>query len=325
MARSLIQSVVVTATIRPDQNRLARVAPRIGGRVQTALVNPGDVVAPGQVLATLDSVEVGEAHTALVQARSELQIADADLKRARSLVADEIIPRKDFLRAQADRAKAASAVRAATDRLRLLGGSLDASRDSTSTFTVTAPFAGTVIEKRATPGDLASPNEAMFTIADLSQVWIEADLPEAALSQVLIGANAKINVPAHPSRAFSGRVEYIGASVSRETRTVPARIVVSNEDKQLKPEMFATAAIEIGNEGQAAMTVPDTAIVLIEGKQSVFVLDSDGYEPRAIEPGRRIGGRTVVKAGVNEGEEVVVEGAYVLKARMLKSQLGHGH
>ncbi len=216
-------------------------------------------------------------------------------------------------------------MRAAADRLRLLGGSPDAGKQDPAAFTVNAPFDGTVIEKRATPGDLASPSEPLFTIADLSQVWIEADLPEAALSQVRVGANAKISVPAYPSEVFSGRVEYIGSTLSRETRTVLARIVVANADRRLKPEMFATATIEVGSEGRSAMTVPDAAIVLIEGKQSVFVLDPDGYEPRAIEPGERIGGRTVLKGGVEPGDEVVIEGAYALKARKLKSQLGHGH
>jgi len=324
-ARPLIQTVVATATIKPDQNRLARVSPRINGRISVVPTNAGDRVKPGQVLATLDSVEVGEAHNAWIQARSELRIADTDLKRAKTLVADEIIPRKDYLRAQADRAKAASAVRATANRLRLLGGSTDAGKSDLSAFTVNAPFAGTVIAKHATPGDLATPSDPLFTIADLSQVWIEADLPEVALSRLRVGANAKISVPAYPSEVFIGRVDYIGETLSRETRTVLARMVVANTDRRLKPEMFATATIEVGSEGRTAMTVPDAAIVLMDGVQSVFVLDQDGYEARAIKPGEHIHGHTVIEGGVEPGEIVVLEGAYALKARKLKSQLGHGH
>tara|TARA_R110001606_G_scaffold43573_2_gene115270 strand:- start:2616 stop:3914 length:1299 start_codon:yes stop_codon:yes gene_type:complete len=324
-ARPLIQTVVATATIKPDQNRLARVSPRIDGRISAVPTNAGDKVESGQVLATLDSVDVGEAHTAWIQARSDLRIADADLKRAKTLVADEIIPRKDYLRAQADRAKAASAVRATANRLRLLGGSTDAGKSDPSAFTLNAPFAGTVIAKHATPGDLATPSDPLFTIADLSQVWVEADLPETALSRLRVGANAKISVPAYPSEIFNGRVDYIGQTLSRETRTVSARIVVANEDRRLKPEMFATATIEVGSEGRMEMTVPDAAIVLMDGVQSVFVLDQDGYEVRAVQPGERISGRTVIEGGVEPGEVVVLEGAYALKARKLKSQLGHGH
>ena len=132
-------------------------------------------------------------------------------------------------------------------------------------------------------------------------------------------------MPAYPSEVFVGRVDYIGQTLSRETRTVLARMVVANTDRRLKPEMFATATIEVGAEGRMGMTVPDAAIVLMDGVQSVFVLDQDGYEARAVQPGERIGGHTVIKGGVEPGEVVVLEGAYALKARKLKSQLGHGH
>jgi cobalt-zinc-cadmium efflux system membrane fusion protein len=186
-AEALGETIQVTATIRPDQDRLARVAPRIEGRITSAPAKLGDRVRAGQTLATLDSVDVAEAHATWTQAQAELRIAEADFKRAESLNAEEIIPRKDFLRAQADRDKAAAAVRNAADRLRLLGGAQAASGSGVAGFAVTAPFAGTVIEKKVTLGELGSPSEPMFTIADLSRVWIQADLPEAALAKVRWG------------------------------------------------------------------------------------------------------------------------------------------
>ncbi len=279
----------------------------------------------GQTLATLDSVVVGEAHAAWNQAQAELGIAEADFKRAQSLVADEIIPRKDFLRAQADRDKAAAGLRAAGDRLRLLGGAPSARGTAVSAFAVTAPFAGTVIEKKATLGELATPSEPMFSIADLNRVWIQADLPEAALAKVRVGAAAKVSVPAYPNQTFDGRVGYIGASLSKESRTVAARIEVPNLDGRLKPEMFATATIEAIGEKREAISLPDDAIVLMDGKPSVFVYEQGAYELRQVEPGERIGGRTVLKSGIKAGDQVVTSGTYVLKARKLKSQLGHGH
>lgn len=324
-AQKTSASIVVTASIQPDQDRIARVAPRTEGRIVSAPAKLGDRVRAGQALATLDSVGVGEAHAALVLAQSELRIADADFKRAEALVADEIIPRKDYLRAQAERDKATASVRAATDRLRLLGGNSNAGSQGVSGFAVTAPFAGTVIEKKATLGDLAGPSEALFTVADLSRVWILADLPESALAKVNIGSNAKISVPSYPSEVFTGRVSHIGAVLNKETRTVAARIEVPNEDGRLKPEMFATATIDVGGDQRDLMTLPDAAIVLMQGQPTVFVFEQGAYEMRVIEPGERIGGRTVVKAGIKGGEQVVTAGAYELKARKQKSQLGHGH
>lgn len=324
-AEALGETLVVTATIRPDQDKLARVAPRIEGRVTSAPAKLGDRVRAGQALATLDSVGVGEAHAAWVLAQSELRITQADFKRAESLNAEEIIPRKDFLRAQSERDKAAAAVRAAADRLRLLGGSPNASGTGVSRFVVSAPFAGTVIEKKATLGDLASPGEAMFTIADLGRVWIQADLPEAALAKVRVGANAKVNVPSYPAETFSGRVGYIGAGLDKETRTVAARIEVANADGRLKPEMFATATIEVTGDKREVIALPDAAIVLMEGQPTVFVFEQGAYQARLVQPGERTGGRTVLTAGVKAGDQVVTAGAYALKARKLKSQLGHGH
>jgi len=318
-------TVVLTASIQPDQDRIARVAPRTEARITSAPAKLGDRVRAGQTLATLDSVSVGEAHASLSQAQSELRIAEADFKRAEGLVADEIIPRKDFLRAQAERDKAQAGVRAASDRLRLLGGSASASGNSVSGFAVTAPFAGTVIEKKATLGDLASPTDAMFTVADLSRVWILADLPEASLAQVRIGANAKVTVPSYPNEIFDGRVSHIGASLSKETRTASARIEVANADGRLKPEMFATATIEVGGTQRNLMTLPDAAIVLMGGQPTVFVYEQGAYQTREIRPGERLGGRTTVVEGLKPGEQVVTAGAYELKARKQKSQLGHGH
>ncbi len=324
-AQALGETIVATATIQPDQDRLARVAARIEGRITSVPAKLGDKVRAGQTLATLDSVAVGEAHAALNQAQAELGIAENDFKRAQALIADEIIPRKDFLRAQADRDKAAAGVRAAADRLRLLGGAPNARGNGVSAFAVTAPFAGTVIEKKATLGELATPSEPMFSVADLSRVWIQAALPEAALAKIRIGASAKVSVPAYPNETFNGKVGHIGASLDKETRTVAARIEVANADGRLKPEMFATATIEAVGEKRDAITLPDAAIVLMEGKPTVFVFEQGAYEMRQVEPGERIAGRTVLKSGLKAGDQVVTSGTYALKARKLKSQLGHGH
>ena len=323
--QALGETLTVTATIRPDADRLAHVAARIEGRITAVPARLGDKVRAGQTLATLDSVAVGEAHAAWVQAQAELGIAEADFKRAESLIAEEIIPRKDYLRAKADRDKAAAALRAAADRLRLLGGSPGASGTAVSAFAVTAPFAGTVIEKKATLGELAGPSEPLFSVADLSRVWIQADLPEAALAKVRVGANAKVTVPAYPNEVFGGRVGYLGASLDKETRTVAARIEVANADGRLKPEMFATASIEVTGDKPDAISLPDAAIVLMDGKPTVFVYAQGAYEAREVEPGERVGGRTVLKSGLVAGDEVVTSGTYALKARKLKSQLGHGH
>ncbi|SEF19311.1 efflux RND transporter periplasmic adaptor subunit [Variovorax sp. NFACC27] len=328
-AQPLADTVTVTATIRANQDRIARIAPRVEGRVAGVAASLGDNVRAGQSLATLDSVAVGEASSALSQARSAQRVADADYKRATALQAEEIIPQKDYLRAKAEHEKASAALRAAEDHLRLLGVASGQSAGVASVFPLTSPLAGTIIEKKAVVGGLAGPSDALFVVADLSTLWIEANLAEAQLAKVRVGAKATVTVGAYPGERFEGRVTYVASILDKETRSIPARIEVKNGDGRLKPEMFATATIESPSPQSApktdVLTVPDQAIVLMQGQPNVFVFENGAYEQRAIDPGDRLGSRTVVKSGVKAGEQVVSAGTYALKARVLKSQIGDAH
>ena len=328
-AQSLVDTVTVTATIRANQDRTARIAPRVEGRVVSVSANLGDAVRAGQALATLDSMAVGEASSALSQARSASRVAEADFKRAASLQAEEIISQKDYLRAKAESEKASAALRAAEDHLRLLGIPSNASGGAASVFPLTSPLAGTVIEKKAVVGGLAGPQDGLFVVADLSKLWIEASLAETQLAKVRVGAKATITVAAYPDEAFPGRVTYVASILDKDTRSIPARIEVDNADGRLKLEMFATATIESAAAQAApkrdAITVPDQSIVLMQGQPTVFVFENGAYEQRAIEPGERLGNRTVVKSGLSAGEQVVSAGTYALKARVLKSQIGDTH
>lgn len=328
-AQALKESISVTATIRPNQDRIARIAPRVEGRVASVAVSLGDAVRVGQPLATLDSLFLGEASMALIQAQSAHRLAEADFKRAEALNAEEIIPQREYLRAKSEHERAEVALRAAEDKLRLLGVSPKAGGRVESTFSVVAPFAGKVIEKKATVGQLSNPSEPLFTVADLSKVWIEANLNEIQLTKVRPGANATVTVTAYPGERFAGRVTYIASVLDKDSRTLPARIEVSNKDGRLKPEMFATATIDTNGATQIqkgdALTVPDEAIVLLQGQPTVFVFEHGGFEPRAIERGEKIEGRTVIKSGLVAGDQIVAAGTYALKARLLKSQISDEH
>jgi len=328
-AQTLRDSISVTATIRPNQERIARVAPRIEGRVAATSAKLGDVVRAGQTLATLDSLTLGEASSALIQAQSAHRLAEADFKRAEALNADEIIPRREYLRAKSEHERAETALRAAEDKLRLLGVSPKSGGLVESTFPIVAPFAGTVIEKKATVGQLANPSEPLFVLADLSKLWIEANLNENQLAKVRPGASATVTVAAYPGERFVGHVTYVASTLDKESRTIPARIEVDNKDGRLKPEMFATATIDTNGTAAAqkgeALTVPDEAIVLMQGQPTVFVFEHGGFEARAIELGEKIEGRTVIKSGLAAGDQIVAAGTYALKARLLKSQISDEH
>lgn len=315
------ERIQLTATIQANQDRLAHVAPRVPGRIVGIAAKLGDRVKAGQPLAHLDSIELGEAHSIYLQAESQHKLAQADFERAEKLYTDQIVPQKDFLRSRAEYEKARANLQAATDKLRLMGVAPVRSEAAISTFPLTAPFSGTVIDKKAVLGELARPDGALFTIADLSTVWIDADLFEKDLGKVRVGSSASVTVAAYPNDVFKGRLTYISSVMDKATRTVKARIEVPNTDGRLKPDMFATAAVDTASTRQL-LTVPASAVILMEGKKTVFVREKAGFEKRVVELGDNLGGRFVVKDGVEEGDAVVVDGVYALKSRLLKSRVG---
>ena len=318
--------LTVTATIHPNQDKIAHISPRVSGRIIKVNANLGDRVKDGQALAMLDSIELGEAHSAYVQVLSQQKVAQADLDRAEQLNADQIIPHKDYLRAKAGYEQARSLVRAAETKLRLLEVTPESKHvDRTvSVFPLNAPFAGVVIEKHAILGELAQPDKSLFTVADLSVLWIEANLFEQDLAKINVGAEAVVTVAAYPDQSFRGKVTYISSTVDKESRSVQARIEVPNLDGRLKPEMFATASIATAATANA-ITLPQEAVLLVNGQPMAFVEEAGEYEPRPVELGAKLSGRVAIKGGLKEGERVVIAGAYALKARLLKSQIGDEH
>lgn len=321
-AQSLPSKVTLNAVISANQDRMARLSPRVPARITAVNVNAGDSVRQGQVLALLDSLELGEAQAAWHQAQSGELLARTDFERAQSLHKDEVIAEKDFLRARSEYEKAKAQARAAGERLQLLGvmPSSTGARGA-STFPLTAPFAGVVVEKKAVLGEMTQPDKSVFTIVDLSTVWAEASLFEKDLARVRVGASATVTVPAYPGVEFKGKVTHIASMLDKDTRTIPVRITLSNMDSRLKPEMFGTASIE-GTTAADVLSLPESAVVLLNGEHTVFI-DQDGdYEARHVQLGARLGGNVIIANGVKAGDWVVRKGAFSIKAKLLKSQIG---
>ena len=323
--RSVASAIQLTASIVANQDRLAHIAPRVSGKLVRVHASLGDRVKTGQVLAHVDSIEIGSANSEYLQAKSAADLAQSNRTRAERLNAEQIISQKDYLVARSEVERADASLRAARDRLRILGVGLPVPGGSASSvYPLTAPFAGTIIAKEAVLGELVQPDKPVFSIADLSTVWIEANLFEKDLARVRTGAKASVVVGAYADQRFPGTLTYISDTVEAESRTVKARIEVPNPQARLKPGMFATAYLDTVST-QAAIAVPSEAIVLLDGKASVFVEENGRYVPRAVAAGT--GGGTVVPIveGLSPGESVVVAGAYAVKARLLKSQIGDSH
>ena len=313
-------TVSLNGALLPNQERIANVLPRVSGRIVSALVPVGAAVRAGQTLAVLESIELGEAQGSLRQARSDANVAEAALERAQKLAAEDIIAQKDLQRARGDAERARSALRTASDKLRLLGiASSPTGSQRDALYPVVAPLSGTVIEKHAVVGSLAE-SDSLFTVADLSTLWLEADVFERDLSLLKAGGDAAVTVAAYPDRSFTGRLTYLSATMDVVTRTVKARIEVPNAGGLLKPGMFASARINAGKSARA-LVLPGQSVTLMNDKPTVFVSGAQGFEARSVETVPRPDGSVEIRAGIKPGDKVVVAGAYALKSRSLKSAL----
>ena len=282
----------------------------------------GERVRAGQPLAVLESPEVGQTRADEHEAEALLGIAQENYAREQRLETAGISSRKELLDAQAELRRAEAAFRSARERLRVLG----ASHGEGSQFAVTAPFAGVVVERDASRGEMAAPSDQLFTVADLSRVWIELDIFERDLSRVASGQPVRVTTTAYPGRTFPGRIVYVGQVLETATRTVDARVEVPNPDGMLKPGMFATARIEIGGGGAPLTVVPENAIQELDGQRVIFVPGDRPGEFRAqpIEVGEQAdSGLVVVRSGLQAGDSIVTAGAFALRSELSKDELEH--
>lgn len=320
-AATIPATVALFGTVEANRYRLAHVVSPVAGRVIQITAGLGDQVESDAVLAIVESPQVGAARATYQQAQAELALAETNLKRTQRLVAGELIAQKEQFSAQTEYEKAQAALAAATAKLANLGVTATAPTEApAASLAIKSPFAGTVIEKAAVLGEYGQAYQPLFTIADLSSLWIETNLYEIDLSRVAIGAPAIVTVNAYPDEHFAGKLTYISSMVDRQTHTVKARVELANPEGRLKPGMFANVTIDTKTQ-QPVLSVPEAALVLLQGQMTAFVRQGEGFVPRPVETGRRSNGRVVVKSGLVPGDEVVVSGAYALKAQLLKSQI----
>src|SRR5579875_870198 len=240
--------IAVTASVEADANAVAQIATRIPARVAKLIASPGETVKPGQPLAILSSVELGDAKAEYLKTRSLEAIAAQNLKREEDLYRKQISALKDVLAARAAHDTALAQFEAARERLALLISPDELAHlrwsgkaGLLSEFPLLSPIAGTLVRRDVVLGEAVASDRPLMTVINLDQVWVNTNVYESDLAAVRIGDRAIVRVVAYPDRDFEGRVFYIGDEVDRRTRTVLARIEVPNPGHLLKPGMFAHA------------------------------------------------------------------------------------
>lgn len=322
-----------TGEFEANADRLAHVKPAVPGRVTSVLKTVGDRVRAGETLAILQSSELGDAQAAYLEALSRLALAREGVERQRKLFAEDLTARKDVAAAESDLRLARIDQERSRHRLRTLGLSterlalLERHQRIDSSLPLVAPLRGVITERHLTLGETveAGGAESAFVIVDTQELWVNANLYEKDLARVQVGQVAEVTTPAYPGRAFRGRVSLISPVLDPETRTAQARIVVANPEGLLKPEMFANAFFRIG--ARRALAVPARAVMQDKGETYVFVQKGEtSFEKRNVALGPVHSALVPVTSGLQEGERVVSDGAFTLKAELLKESFGeHEH
>ena len=329
--RPLRPQLETTGQVDYEQSLRAHVSPRIPGRVIDVQANLGDEVSRGNTLVTIDSVELGEAKARYLAARSRESVTRETYEREQKLYEDRITSQREMLDAKADFLEAEAIRQSARETLRLFGLSggqidgLEAGDLRASSLPVRAPISGRIVERHVTMGELVSPSDNLFTIADLSNVWIWIDVFERDLAKVHEGDGVEVRVDAYPEQVFAGEVSYLSPDVATETRTVRARIDAANPERLLRPGMFASVRLSDphASDGTDSLVVPSTAVVRAEGREIAFVPIGNGrFEARPVEVGRREGEWVEILSGLEAGSEVVSEGAFFLKSELSRDELG---
>jgi Cu(I)/Ag(I) efflux system membrane fusion protein len=304
--QSLTENVRAVATIVPDESRISHVHTRVSGWIEHLDVNTtGEIVRAGQPLAHIFSQELLSSQTEYLAAR-------------RNAAASGIT---------------SAVVASGRTRLGVLGmtpgeiDAIEASGEPKRLVTVVAPRSGVVVNRGVTAGTSVDPSTTLLTIADLSRVWVLAEVPESSIPSVRLGTPAELDFLASGRPAFTARVDFVYPTLTERTRTLRVRLSAANPGGTLRPGLYGTAAFE--SAGQNVMTVPRDAVVDTGTQQHVFVAVGDRFEPRPVTVGMQLADRVEIRAGLKEGEQIVAAGVFLLdsesRLRATGGTGGHNH
>lgn len=330
--RSLEDVLQVPGNVQFNENKLAHVGSRVPGRVVEVRANLGDKVKQGDSLAIIDSTELGTAQSEYLKAKANFLAQGKAYERAKKLLEGKAISLGEYQKREAEYMTVRAEFKAAEDKLHLLGLSeaevkrIGSEHVINSKVAVRAPFSGTVVERHATLGEVIEPAAKLFTLADLSTLWVIAGVPEKDIPLAKTGLPVEIKVSSYPDEVFKGTVAYIADQIDPSTRTVKVRTEVDNSLGKLKPEMFATIFITTQVMSDV-LAIPQEAVQTDGNKMIVFIdKGNGGFEKREVSLGNQVDSFYQVMDGVRAGERVVTRGSFLLKSEAEKSAIGgHGH
>jgi cobalt-zinc-cadmium efflux system membrane fusion protein len=317
----------LTGSVAYNQFRTTPVFPAIGGPVHEILVAPGQVIAAGAPLLTVNSPDYSSARSAYVKAKDSFSLAERNFARFQDLYSHGAVAEADLQAAESARNQAEADMVSAKDALHALGIKdpdfvVKNPGKATLEIPLLAPVGGEVVERLVGPGQLLQSGVTQcFTISDMSEVWVLVNVYQSDLPYVHVGDSVSINTESYPD-VFRGKISYIAPALDPNTRTLQARIVTENAGHKLKKDLYVTASVLAGVNPNA-LTVPDAAVLRdAENLPYVYVKtqNANQFARRPVKIGDSNSGRTEITSGLKEGEQVVGDGALFLQ---FKNSLQH--
>lgn len=324
------QNIVCNARLDHDRNHYSEVSSRVPGVITEVRTDLGERVEAGDVLALVDSADLAAAKAEFLQSVALVALWERNHDREHDLLARGLSSERADFEAETTLAEQRIALARAEQRLRTLGLSAEhiaavrQHNDTTPVLAVSAPFRGEVVERHAVVGEMVSPGAMMFSIADTTRVWALIDVQEHDIQAVSVGQSVVLALDALRGESFPGVITWLSAAVDARTRTLQARAVIDNPDGRLRANMYGRALVNV-RDRQTALLIPKDAVQWDGCCNLAFVAQSDTlFEPRKLRLGPESQRAYVVLEGLRPGDPVVTQGSFLLKAEILRNNIGAG-
>lgn len=345
--QDIASKITLPGVLALNQNKTAHITSFVKGKVVSLSSDLGDRVKKKQILVTINSPEFVEAQAAFLQARAKLNLSRQDVERAKMLLQEKAIEQKEYLRREAEHEKLTTEYGAAESILHSYGvdhkqiddlikicdspeKEKDLSDLANPNLCILSPINGTIIFRDVIVGEYVDPQKILFTGSDLNTLWALLDAYEKDLPYISKKSEVTIKSPLYPEKEFTGKIAYISDLIDEKLRTIKIRVEVKNDEGLLKPNMYIQGNVENRQTEKKMLAIPEEAIQNINGEKIVFVLEEELEEEDVfavihVELGERIGNKRIIAKGLEEGEKIVIKGAFNLKAELTKQSFGAAH
>lgn len=335
--------LVLPGVLTVNQNRTAHISSYVRGKVVSHTADLGDRIRIGQSLVTINSPAFAQAQADFLRARANYLLSKKEFERAKMLWAEKAIEEKEYLRREAEHEKLSTEYGALGSALHSYGITHEqieelikkceeiedkeyACEIADPNLPILSPVSGTVIFRNVVKGEHVEPDKILYTVSDLSTLWAILDVYEKDLPLIRKDSHVTIISSIYPGSQFPGKITYISDLIDENLRTVKIRVEVANKQGFLKPNMYIQGKIENRLEQKDLLVVPEEAIQNLEGEKVVFVFEKgDIFVARHITLGYKVGDNRIITQGLSEGEQIVIHGAFYLKAEMSKATFGQAH